>query len=137
MKIGKKILAVGVALVATAMIAACGTPKKAAPASSASGTATGTAIGYNGGQVTVVITMENGMITSIEADNESETPAFWGNGIAILDDIKRFNDWDVDTISGATGSSTAIRSAAKDAIEQIKAASSAGPVVEDYEADME
>jgi len=136
MKIGKKIIAVGAALVATAMIVACGTAEKA-PASTASGTATGTAIGYNGGQVSVAITMENGMITSVEVDHESETASFWGIAIAIVDDIKRFNDWDVDTISGATGSSTAIRSAAQSAIEQIKAASAAAPAAEDYEADAE
>jgi fumarate reductase flavoprotein subunit len=122
MKIGTKLLGIGACAIVAIAVAACGTPA-AAPAAEGgvSGTATATAQGYIG-EVTVTVTMVGGRITAVEASHAEETAGFWANAEAIADDIVRWNDWNVDTIAGATGSSGAIREAARLAIEQINAA---------------
>ncbi len=83
-----------------------------------SGTFTGTARGY-GGDVTVTITVADGAITEVTASGDDETPSIGGQAVeqlpaAILEE----QTWDVDTFSGATMTSNAIRDAAKAAMTQ-------------------
>ena len=105
-------------------LAACSSSKPAA--SGVSGTFTGTAKGM-GGDVTVTLTLENSVITNCTAEGEKETA---GIGIPALetvaDEIKTANSINVDTVSGATVTSSAIIEAASAAL------TSAGLNPEDY-----
>ena len=106
-------------------LAAC---SSSTPASSGvSGTFTGTAKGM-GGDVTVTLTLENSVITNCTAEGENETA---GIGIPALttvaDEIKAANSINVDTVSGATVTSTAILDAAAAAL------TSAGLDPKDYQ----
>jgi fumarate reductase flavoprotein subunit len=86
----------------------------------ASGTATGTAQGF-GGEVTVTITMENGVITEVSALGPNETPGIGSEAVAQLPDrIKAQGSADVDGITGASYSSQAVKEAAQAAIDQIQ-----------------
>jgi fumarate reductase flavoprotein subunit len=125
----KKSTAITGALIAAAVlvIAACATTGGAASgasgatttASGPSGTATAVAQGF-GGEVTVTVTLENGVITEVTAEGPGETPGIGSEAIAQLPNaIKAANSADVDGISGATFSSNAVITAAKDAIAQI------------------
>ena len=82
------------------------------------GTYEGTGIGF-GGEIVVEVVIEEGAIEEIRilsADNEDE--AYFQEAASILDDIKKANNTKVDTVSGATFSSTGIRDAVSDALEQ-------------------
>ena len=85
------------------------------------GVYTGTATG-NGGTVTVTVTVENGKISKIEAEGPRETPSYWERAKAIISNLlNKGNDADVegvDTVSGATRSSSAIKEAVQDALRQ-------------------
>jgi len=115
---------------------ACNSTPAAAPAGGgASGTATGTAQGFHG-EVSVTITMVDGAITAVEMDLSNDTPNFAAmvEGTA-ANDMIRFNTYDIDTVSGATGTSGGVRAAAQSAVEQIRAAAAqasvAAPAVEE------
>ena len=72
-----------------------------------------------GGTIAVEVTVEGGQITDlaiISADGEDS--AYLSNAEAIIPKIIEAQSVDVDTISGATFSSTGIRNAAKEAIEK-------------------
>ena len=78
----------------------------------------GTAAGF-GGDITVEVTVENGRITDvaiISADNEDG--AYLAMAEDIIDSILEAQSADVDTISGATFSSSGIKNAAAGALEQ-------------------
>ena len=81
--------------------------------------ATGTAVGF-GGAVTVTLNVEDGKIVAASAVGENETPAIGGQALEKLPQaMVEANSVEVDGVSGATMSSAAILSAAKQAYDQI------------------
>ena len=91
---------------------------------------TGTAKGF-GGEVTVTLTVEDGVITAAKATGDAETP---GVGTPALEQLPalmaQYNTVNVDVLSGATFTSNAVIDAAKAAL------TSAGLNVEDYMAEI-
>jgi len=87
---------------------------------------TGTAKGF-GGEVTVTLTIENGVITAAKAEGADETP---GVGTPALEQLPAAmvagNTVNVDVVSGATFTSNGVIEAAKAAL------TAAGLKVEDY-----
>jgi fumarate reductase flavoprotein subunit len=84
-----------------------------------SGTASATAQGF-GGPVNVTVTISNGKITSVEADGPGETQGIGSRAIDILPgSIITANSADVDSLSGASVTSQAIKTAAREAIGKI------------------
>lgn len=94
--------------------AAAGT---AAPQSYADGTYTGSGDGF-GGTVSVEVTVTDSKIASIEiTDASNEDAAYLDKAKQIIDDIITAQTPEVDTISGATFSSTGIKTAVQQALE--------------------
>ena len=82
------------------------------------GTYDGEADGF-GGTIAVEITVEGGQITDLAITSaDGEDSAYLSNAEAIIPKIIEAQSADVDTISGATFSSTGIRNAAQEAIEK-------------------
>mgnify|MGYP000003294193 FL=1 len=82
------------------------------------GTYTGEGQGF-GGKVVVEVTIENGEITCIEVkEAQKEDSAYLEMAKDIIEDIVDAQSADVDTISGATFSSTGIREAVTQALEK-------------------
>lgn len=80
----------------------------------------GTAAGF-GGDITVKVTVEQGEISDLEiVSAEQEDKAYLGIASGIVDDILAKQSADVDTISGATFSSTGIRDAAAEALKEAR-----------------
>ena len=78
----------------------------------------GAGIGF-GGEIRVEVVVENGEITEISLlEAKGEDVAYLTTAESILDDILKAQSADVDTVSGATFSSTGIRDAVSDALEQ-------------------
>ena len=78
---------------------------------------TGTAQGF-GGDVTVTIEVENGKITAVSAVGDSETNGVGSRAIEQLPDaILAAGTYDVDSVSGASFSSAAVKQAAKEAMQ--------------------
>ncbi|MBQ9014527.1 MAG: FMN-binding protein [Firmicutes bacterium] len=77
----------------------------------------GTAYGYRS-DVTVEITIADHEIADITVVSQAEDAAYWKKAVKILAAIKETKSLEVDTISGATVSSTAILDAAKAALDQ-------------------
>ena len=72
-----------------------------------------------GGPVTVTITVEDGKVTDVTAEGSSETAGVGSMAIEQLPGaILEAGTWDVDVVSGATYSSTAVLEAAHDAFVQ-------------------
>ena len=118
MKISRLLVFLGI-IALLAGVVACASGGKVQPIGSASGSATGTAMGF-GGNVTVTITMEGGFITDVDIDARFETQAIAGTVISRAPTlIKENNSAQFDAVSGATITSTAIREAAQAAIDQI------------------
>ena len=72
-----------------------------------------------GGMITVLVTVENGTISEIEitsADGEDKAYLFMAEDI--IPKIIEAQSADVDTVSGATFSSTGIRDAVSEALKQ-------------------
>lgn len=91
------------------------------PLTYTAGTYTGTGEGYNG-TVTLDVTFSDDAITDIEVKDSKETahvgtPAY----DIMLADAKEANGSGIDTVSGATFTSRAIKDALNDAAEQAKA----------------
>ena len=84
------------------------------------GTYTGSATGH-GGKVSVTVTVKNGNISSIDVTEQKESKDYWQKAIAIIEKLLgRGNDSavaDVDTITGATLSSAAIKEAVQNALK--------------------
>ena len=73
----------------------------------------------NNGDITVEVTVEGGQITDLAITSaDGEDSAYLSNAEAIIPKIIEAQSADVDTISGATFSSTGIRNAAQEAIEK-------------------
>ena len=82
------------------------------------GTYTGEGQGF-GGKVVVEVTIESGEITCIEVkEAQKEDSAYLEMAKDIIEDIVDAQSADVDTISGATFSSTGIREAVTQALEK-------------------
>ena len=119
MKIRTSFYLVGVLLLAGIIFACASSGGKVAPIGNASGTATGSAFGF-GGDVTVTITMENGYIVDVVCKGDGESPTI--GGLALMrtpDSIKKANSADIDTITGATITTIAVKEAAQKAIDEI------------------
>lgn len=84
------------------------------------GTYTGSATGH-GGKVSVTVTVKNGNISSIEVTEQQETPKYWEKAKATISALLGLGDDAsvdaVDTKTGATLSSEAIRQAVKNALK--------------------
>ncbi len=82
------------------------------------GSYTGSGVGF-GGTITVTVTIEGDAITNISIDSAAnEDNSYLATAMAIVDNILKAQSADVDTISGATFSSTGIREAVTAALEQ-------------------
>ena len=82
------------------------------------GTYTGCAEGF-GGNVDVEVTIEAGKISSVDITSaEKEDGAYLAMAEDIIPSIVSAQSADVDTVSGATFSSTAIKNATKQALEK-------------------
>ena len=80
------------------------------------GTYEGTGIGF-GGEITVSVTVADGKVTDITVlGADEEDPAYYDQALAVLDKIVSAQSTEVDTISGATFSSTGLIDAAADAL---------------------
>lgn len=70
-----------------------------------------------GGDIRLSLTVEKGSITDIEIlSADGEDGAYLDTAKAIIDDIITAQTYDVDTVSGATFSSTGIKNATKEAL---------------------
>lgn len=91
------------------------------------GTYSASAQGY-GGMVTVTVTANENSITDVTLEGASETPDVGG---AALDTLKQSilsaQSAQIDAVSGATLTSTAVQTAAADAIAQAKSGEAAAP----------
>lgn len=89
------------------------------------GTYTGSATG-NGGKVSVTVTVKNGNISNIEVTEQKETPEYWEKAKATISALLGLGDDAsvdaVDTKTGATLSSEAIRQAVKNALKNAEEA---------------
>lgn len=84
----------------------------------ADGTYTGSAEGF-GGEVDIEVTVESGKISNIEVTSaEKEDGAYLTMAEDIIPAIIETQSAEVDTISGATFSSTAIKNATKEALDK-------------------
>ena len=75
----------------------------------------GSAKGY-GGELTVRVTIKDGKIADIKVVSHNETPEYFKAASAILDTMIKNNTFDVDTVSGATITSNALKSAVSKAL---------------------
>lgn len=72
-----------------------------------------------GGMITVLVTVENGTISEIEITSaDDEDKAYLSMAEDIIPKIIEAQSADVDTVSGATFSSTGIRDAVSEALKQ-------------------
>ncbi|MCL2380960.1 MAG: chitobiase/beta-hexosaminidase C-terminal domain-containing protein [Treponema sp.] len=81
---------------------------------------TGTGIGYQGGEVGVMLTLADGFITTVIFDNVGgiQSPGYWELASDHARDfLLAMNCWDFIPVSGATYTGEAIRQAARQAIQ--------------------
>lgn len=82
----------------------------------ADGTYEGTGVGF-GGDITVSVTVLDGKISELEVlSADGEDPAYYNQALGVLDEIKTAQSTEVDTVSGATYSSTGLIDAVADAL---------------------
>ena len=86
------------------------------------GTYTGSAKGHSKDvPVTVTVTVVNGSISSIDVTKQDESEGYWEKAVAIIEKLLGLGNDDavsnVDTIGGATQSSTAIKEAVQNALK--------------------
>lgn len=87
-------------------------------ASGTNGEFTGTAKG-NGGDVTVTLTFKNGKIAGAKGEGLKETEGLGDKAIETMtEEMVKKNSIDVDTVSGATITSTAVKKAANNALTE-------------------
>ena len=80
------------------------------------GTYTGEAVGY-GGNVSVTITVDASSITDVTVEGADETPTIGGAALEELaGQLKEAQDSEIDGVTGATITSTAVKTAAKSAL---------------------
>lgn len=100
-----------------AMLASCAATQKSGGEAR---TATGTAAGF-GGEVSVTLTAnEEGAIADVSVEGENETPDVGGKALTTLQDaMKSAGSIEVDAVAGATVTSQAVLSAAKQARNEL------------------
>ena len=76
-----------------------------------------TATGY-GGPLTVRITIKGGKLTDIKVVSHTETPEYFSRASAVIGKILNSGNVNVDSVSGATISSNAIKKAVADALRK-------------------
>jgi uncharacterized protein with FMN-binding domain len=82
------------------------------------GTYEGTGAGF-GGDITVQVTIEADSITQIDVlSAEGEDPAYYIQAESVLEEILKCQDTAVDTVSGATFSSSGLIEATRQALEK-------------------
>lgn len=69
------------------------------------------------GEIMVKVTVSNGKISDIKVVSHSETPGYYENGAKVIDKILSSQSTNVDTISGATYTSGAIKTAVANALK--------------------
>ena len=101
------------------------------------GTFTATEKGY-GGNITVTLTVSGGEITDITVEGKEETVDIGVPALTeMADAILAANSYDVDVVSGATITSTAIKKATKDAMSQAGLLAEATPCATNGEMSLE
>lgn len=122
----KKILCFSLACLLAASMAACSKDEDSSSSQSSSNSSqspsptsyTATKSGY-GGDLTVRTIIENGVIKDLELVEDNESQVVIKRAFPVLKErILQENTADVDTVSGATFSSYAIKSAVADAMAQ-------------------
>ena len=73
--------------------------------------------GY-GGLLTVRISIENGKLTDIKIISHNETEEYFKKALAVIDEILKKGSVNVDSVSGATISSNAIKEAVAKALQK-------------------
>ena len=90
------------------------------------GVYTGSAIGYDNGTVSVKVTVENGRIKDIDVSQQKQTEEYWKKALDTIKALLGLGDdaavAAVDTKTGATVSSTAIKEAVQKALRSAKEA---------------
>ena len=80
------------------------------------GTYEGAGMGF-GGEITVSVTVADGKVAEITVlSADGADPAYYDQALAVLDEIVSAQSTEVDTVSGATFSSTGLIEAAVDAL---------------------
>lgn len=114
----EKILKLTAELEQANRLSTSGDASTAGAASYVDGTYTGEAEGF-GGTVAVEVTVKDGKITGVEVTSaEKEDGAYLSMAKDVISEILEAQSADVDTVSGATFSSTAIRDASAQALEK-------------------
>ena len=87
------------------------------------GTYTGIGTGYKGSRIRVQVTIKNGRITAIEIlEAEKEGKLYHRAAEGTVASILNYQDWPVDSISGATFTSNGIKQAVAEALDQAEQA---------------
>lgn len=95
-----------------------GSTEESAESGYKDGTYEGEAEGF-GGPISISVTVEDGKVTEVNIlSAEKEDGAYLAMAKDIIPTIIEQQTWDVDTISGATFSSTGIRNATQQALEK-------------------
>ena len=90
-----------------------------------SGSSQGTGVGFDSGVIGVTLAFEDGVIVGVDIENgfggsKDQSPGYWDPAPAHAEVfLPLMNHWDFDVRTNATASSTAIREAAKEAIEKM------------------
>ncbi|WP_417144529.1 flavocytochrome c [Raoultibacter massiliensis] len=101
-------------------------PEKAAPKNSISGTYVGTAEGM-GGDLRMEVTLDEGRIVDVRPHRNNETPGLTDLSFRLMpQEMVANQSFEVDNVTGATMTSTAIKNAVKNALEN------AGADTKDY-----
>lgn len=80
------------------------------------GTYEGSGTGF-GGEINVSVTIAEGKLTAIDVLNaDGEDPAYYDQAVAVIDEMLKAQSSEVDTVSGATFSSTGLIEATEDAL---------------------
>lgn len=127
---------IAIALILSLALAGCGGTNGASGTAAASASAgvtgefSGTAKGF-GGDVTVTLNLENGSLKSASITGDSETPNVGGEAIKKIESEMNENQTvNVDSVSGATYTSTAIRDAADSALKEAGMTAADFPTIE-------
>ena len=77
----------------------------------------GSANGY-GGNLTVKVSIKNGKISTIDVVSQNETPEYFNRAYAVINKILSSGSVNVDSVTGATVSSNAVKMAVADALHK-------------------
>ncbi|AEF82618.1 FMN-binding protein [Leadbettera azotonutricia] len=121
MKVRNLVIVFAIAALLAGLAACASTGGAVTPIGNATGTASATAPGF-GGDVSVTVTLAAGIITDVVVVGAAETPTVGGIAVTRAPGIiKKYNSAAIDTISGATVTTSAISAAAQSAIDKVVA----------------